>query len=200
MSTAGLRARQAEATRARLCRVARRLFAAQGYTATGTDDIVRRARVTKGALYHHFTDKQDLFRAVVEDLEQELADAVAAAAAAETDPWEALERPCEAYLDRSLQRDVQRILVLDAPSVLGWQQWCEIDKRFGYAMFEGPIRGAMAAGVIETKSPETLAQLLLGSLNVAARVVAGSDDPAGARDQVWATVLRLLSGLRVAQS
>src|SRR5687768_12540205 len=115
MSTLRTRAGKAEATRARLLFVARELFATKGYAATSTDEIVRSARVTKGALYHHFADKQGLFQAVFEELEQELADTVGAAATG-TDAWERLEEACKTYLDRSLRPDVQRILVLDAPS------------------------------------------------------------------------------------
>ncbi len=186
----------AEATRARLRRKARRLFATKGYAAATTEDIVRSAGVTKGALYHHFGDKEGLFRAVVEDLEQEVADAVAAATAGEGDSWNCLERACQAYLDASLRTDIQRVLVLDAPSVLGWHDWCELDKRYGVAMFRDTLQKAIDDGLVENRDPEPLAQVLLGALNVAARVVATDGEPSPVRDEVWGTVARLLAGLR----
>src|SRR5579864_2148827 len=99
MSVNGVRAKQAEATRAKLRRRARRLFASHGYANASTEDLVRTTGLTKGALYHHFGDKQGLFRAVVEDLEEELADAVARATATEHDPWARLEAACQAYLE-----------------------------------------------------------------------------------------------------
>jgi AcrR family transcriptional regulator len=195
MSVNGVRAKRKEATRRALCRHARDLFATNGYAATSTEDIARDAGVTKGALYHHFGDKQAVFRAVLEELEVELAASVAAAAAAETDPWLRLQHACEAYLDASLRPDIQRVLVLDAPSVLGWHEWCEIDKRHGFAMFEPTITAAVEAGVIDAQPTEMLAQILLGALNVAARVTAGTRD-APNRSDVWRTVARLLNGLR----
>lgn len=194
MSVNGVRARQAEVTQAKLRRRARRLFATKGYAGASTEDLVRTTGLTKGALYHHFGDKEGLFRAVVEDLEGEVANAVAAATSAEADPWRRLEAACKAYLDASLRPDILRILVLDAPSVLGWHQWCEIDKRYGIAMFDQTLRQAIDAGVVRAQSPETVAQVLLGALNVAARVAAGGGE-AGEND-VWSAIARLLSGLR----
>lgn len=194
MSVNGARARQAEVTRAKLLRRARRLFAARGYAGASTEDLVRTTGLTKGALYHHFGDKEGLFRAVVEHLEGEVADAVATATAAEADPWRRLETACRAYLDASLRPDIERILVLDAPSVLGWHQWCEIDKRYGVAMFDQTLRHAIDAGVVRAQSPETVAQVLLGALNVAARVAASGGGEG--EEEVWSAVARLLSGLR----
>lgn len=189
----GVRAKQAEATRARLRRRARRLFATKGYANASTEDLVRTTGLTKGALYHHFGDKEGLFRSVVEDLERELAQAVGQATEAEADPWRRLELACKAYLEISLRPDVARILVLDAPSVLGWHEWCEIDKQYGVAMFDKTLRQTMVAGVVRAQPTETLAQVLLGALNVAARVAATRSED---RDEVWFTVARLLSGLR----
>jgi len=121
--------------------------------------------------------------------------AVAEAVENEPDPWRRLQRACEVYLDASLRPDIQRILVLDAPSVLGWHEWCEIDKRHGFAMFEPIIACAGDAHVLDEQPTEMLAQIFLGALNVAARVGAGSPEPPD-RAEVWKTVARLLNGLR----
>jgi AcrR family transcriptional regulator len=194
MTTPGVRAKQAEASRTKMRRRARLLFASKGYVNSTTEDLVRSTGLTKGALYHHFGDKEGLFRAVVEDLQRELAEVVARATAAEADPWARVEAACKAYLEVSLRPDVERIVVLDAPSVLGWHEWCEIDKQYGVAMFDTTLRRAMDAGVVRPQPADTLAQVLLGALNVAARVAAAQPDD---HDEVWATVGRLLSGLKI---
>src|SRR5256885_14962109 len=110
----------AAATRAALVTVARRLFAQRGFADVSIEEIVQGARVTKFALYHHFSDKQALSRAVVEAIEGEVAGRVRTAASRQTEPWAQLVAACHGYLDACLDRDVQRVLVLDAASVLGW--------------------------------------------------------------------------------
>ena len=104
--------------------------------------------MTRGALYHHFDDKQALFRAVLETIEGEIAARMRAGAARETDPWAQLAAACQAYLDATLERDIQRIL-LDAPSVLSWQTWCTIDKQYGLGVLQGLFEAAITAGLID---------------------------------------------------
>jgi AcrR family transcriptional regulator len=195
MSVKGIRATQAEATRQEIKRRARALFASEGYAATSTAQIVAATGLTKGALYHHFDDKLDLFRAVVEELESELADEVAAAANRQTDTWSRLEAACHAYLDVCLRPDVQRIVVLDAPAVLGWHEWCEIDKTYGTRMFEEFLEDAVDEGLLDTQQPELVATMLLGALNVAARVAGQDAEHGDLRAQVTQTIQRLLAGL-----
>ncbi|MHC5021704.1 MAG: TetR/AcrR family transcriptional regulator [Planctomycetota bacterium] len=196
MPVKGSRAAKAEQTRETLLRCARREFTERGYADASLGGIVRLARVTKGALYHHFDDKQALFRAVVVALEQELIGALRAAAGAEPDPWRRLAAMCRTYLDRCLQPDLQRLLILDAPVVLGWKDWCAIDKTHGIGAFTAELEAAMAAGLIDPQPSETLAQILLGALNTGARVIAAAADPAAARLAVGSSVDRLLAGLR----
>jgi AcrR family transcriptional regulator len=196
MPVKGSRAAKAEQTRERLLRCARQEFAQKGYAEASLGGIVRLARMTKGALYHHFEDKQSLFRAVVVALEEELIGALSAAAAAEPDPWRRLEAMCRAYLDSCLQPDMQRLLILDAPVVLGWKDWCAIDKTHGIGALTAELEAAMAAGLIDPQPSETLAQILLGALNTGARVIAAAPDSAAARDAVGSSVDRLLAGLR----
>lgn len=186
----------AEATRAALVGVARDLFAEKGFAAVSVEEIVHGARVTKGALYHHFDDKQALFRAVLEAIENELADRMRVAAHAETHRWEQLRAACYAYLDACLERDVQRIVVLDAASVLGWHAWCEIDKRYGLGVLRERFDAALEAGLIDPQPVEAVAQLVLGALNVGGRVMAEAKNPREARKQVGETIDRLISGLQ----
>lgn len=186
----------AEATRAALVGVARDLFGEKGFAAVSIEEIVQGARVTKGALYHHFDDKQALFRAVLEAIESELADRMRVAAHAETHRWEQLRAACYAYLDACLERDVQRIVVLDAASVLGWHAWCEIDKRYGLGVLRERFDAALEAGLIDPQPVESVAQLVLGALNVGGRVMAEAKNPKQARKQVGETIDRLISGLQ----
>jgi AcrR family transcriptional regulator len=196
MSVKGIRATQAEATRQKIQRHARALFASQGYAATSTAQIVAATGLTKGALYHHFADKQGLFRTIVEKLETELAAEVAAAANGQTDTWARLETACRAYLDVCLRPDVQRIVVLDAPAVLGWHEWCEIDKAYGTRMFEECLEDAATEGLLQDQPPELAATMLLGALNVAARVAGQDPNRVELREQAAQTIQRLLAGLR----
>lgn len=189
----------AEATRAALISVARDLFAERGFSAVPIDAIVDGARVTKGALYHHFEDKQALFRAVLETIEQEIAERMRAGARKETHVWEQIRAACDAYLDACLERDVQRIVVLDAPSVLGWSGWCEIDRRYGLGVLEERLEAALQAKLIDPQPLEPLALLILGALNTGGRVIADAKQSGAARKQVGATIDRLVSGLRRAR-
>ncbi len=193
------REQSAEETRAALVETARSLFAERGYADVSIDDITEGTRVTRGALYHHFEDKRELFRAVVEAVERDLTEDVRRTGQEARDPWEQLRATCEAYLDACLLPEVQRIIVLDAPPVLSWRVWCEIDKRYGLGVFEEQLVNARDAGLLETRSVETAAQLLLGALNTGARVVADATDKAAARRSVVETIERLLAGFRVSQ-
>src|SRR5688572_24119423 len=120
------RAAQAAGTRRDLLAHARKLFAQKGYADSSTDEVVRRAKVTKGALYHHFANKLELYRAVVEDMERELVAGMETAANTARQPQKRLEAACRAYLDACLDSTLTRILVMEAPVVLGWKGWCDI--------------------------------------------------------------------------
>src|SRR5687768_6227510 len=117
------RAQQGEVTQKLLRDQARKLFSEKGYSGANTGELVERAKVTKGALYHHFSNKRELYLAVVEDMEQELTARIEAAGAATRDPWNRLQAMCRAYLDSCRDPALTRILVLEAPVVLGWKTW-----------------------------------------------------------------------------
>jgi AcrR family transcriptional regulator len=191
------KAAQREATVAALTRAARELFAERGYASVGTEEIVRRAGVTRGALYHHFRGgKEELFRAVLVQITAETAQRVAGAARAESDPWEALGVGADAFLDACASPEVQRIVLTDGPSVLGWDVWRAIDREYGLQLIEDALRRAMDAGSVLSQPADALAQVLLGAVHEAAMVVAGADDPAAAREEMGRTLRRLLDGLR----
>ena len=190
------RAEYAEATRRALVDAGRELFATKGYADTSTEEIVRRARVTRGALYHHFEGKAELFRAVVEELEAELLEQIMTAAYSSPDPWQVITRGCDAFLDACLDPGVQRILLLDAAPVLGWQTWREIDAKYSLGTTKQALQGVMDAGALERQPVDPLAHMLLGALHEAAHYIAEAPDPRGAREEAGKTLLRVLEGLR----
>jgi AcrR family transcriptional regulator len=191
------KAEQSEATRAALLAVARELFTDPGYAAVSTEEIVQRAGLTRGALYHHFSGKRELFKAVFVLLEQEMAQRVAAAGLAQTDPWEQQLAAIGAFLDYCLDPAVQRIALVDAPSVLGLETWREIESVYGLALVRAGLENAIEAGVIERQPVEPLAHLILGALIEAGLMIAYADDVESARAEVGASVERLLTGLRI---
>ncbi len=196
MEATSRKAEQTAATRAALIAAARELFAQRGYAAVGTEEIVRAARVTRGALYHHFAGKEDLFRAVFEEMEAELAQQLGEVAAGAAEPFEALRLGAGAFLDACNERAVQRIVLLDAPSVLGWEQWREIGERYGVGLVQIALEAAMDAGAIERQPVRPLTHLLLGALDEAALYVARAKNAKQARREVGAAVERLLEGLQ----
>jgi AcrR family transcriptional regulator len=192
-----LKAEQSELTRAALIAEARRLFAARGYAAVGTEEIVRAAGVTRGALYHHFQGKKQLFQAVYEDVEQRLVERIAASAISSAgNPLQALHAGAQAFLDACEDPAVQRIALLDAPAVLGWEQWREIGMQYGFGLVQGTVQAAMDAGLIERQPVVPLAHLLLGAIDEGAMLVARADDDGETRSQVGASVTRFLDALR----
>jgi AcrR family transcriptional regulator len=188
------RSAQAAGTRRDLLQHARKLFAQKGYADSSTDEVVRRARVTKGALYHHFANKLELYRAVVEDMERELVAQMGEAADGARQPQKKLEAACRAYLDACLDSSLTRILVLDAPVILGWKEWCALAHHHEIAALAGYLESVVAKSITGER-PLEMAHVLLGALNTAARVIATSDEPQNARAQVEGTIDRLLKGL-----
>jgi AcrR family transcriptional regulator len=188
-----------EPTRAELTRVARELFAERGYAGIGTEEIVARAGVTRGALYHHFTDKKDLFRAVHEELEQELVAAIGEQIAGIEDPWELIVTGVRAFLDATTDPALRQIALIDAPAVLGWEEWREIDARYGLGLVSFALRNAMDRGLFREQEVTPLAHLLIGAMTEAAMMVANATDPAVARREAEPALLALVEGLRTSR-
>jgi AcrR family transcriptional regulator len=190
--------KRSEATRARLIGAARALFAKRGYADVGTEEIVRRAKVTRGALYHHFADKKDLFRAVHEQIEEELTSTVAAqlAEAGEQDPLEILLDGTRTFLDHCVDPEVARISLMEAPGVLGWPEWRRIEERYGIGLVSAALQGAMDAGALRRQPVPPLAHVLLAGLVEAGLMIANSDDPVTAREEAEGALITLLEGLR----
>jgi AcrR family transcriptional regulator len=188
---------RSEATRAALIGAARALFAERGYAGVGTEEIVRAAGVTRGALYHHFDGKRELFEAVYEAIEVELAERIAAGAlqANAASALEAMRAGTEMFLAASTEPETQRIVLLDGPSVLGWDRWREIAAEHGLGLIEATLQAAIDAGSIEQQPVRPLAHVLMGALDEAAMLVARADDPERMRSEVGQTLAALLDGL-----
>jgi AcrR family transcriptional regulator len=197
METRSRNVERSEATRVKLIRAGRQLFARRGYGAVGTEQIVRRARVTRGALYHHFRDKRDLFRAVHEQLETELAQKIGAQMAeVRDDPIEVLQQGVRTFLDACTDPALARIALVDAPSVLGWEEWRATEERYGLGLVTFGLQAAMDAGALRVQPVKPLAHLLLGAMEEAGIVIANASDPQAARREIEPALLGLLDGLR----
>jgi AcrR family transcriptional regulator len=192
----GRREVEARATREALIEAALELFTERGYAGVGTEGIVARAKVTRGALYHHFKDKRDLFRAVFERVEGGLMERIGARMEAAKDPWELILNGMRSFLDACEGPAVKRIALTDAPSVLGWKEWREIDNRHGLGLTRSALEGAVAAGVLRPIAVEPIAHLFVAALSEAAFVIAYADRPRRARAEVEEALLQLVEGLR----
>ena len=190
-----LRAEQVAQTRAALVAAGRQLFGQRGFAETSVDEIARQARVTTGALYHHFPTKAALFEAVFEQLHGEILEASGRTAAGARDEVEFLARGFEAFLDVILEPAAQRILVTDAPAVLGLARFTELDEKFAFTAIADRLRVARDAGRLRVDDPDTLARLFLGALTRGSMLIAASGQPKATRNDVARTVRALLQGL-----
>jgi len=189
-------AERSEATRAHLVATATRLYAEHGYAGVGTEEIVRQAGLTRGALYHHFADKRELFRAVHEAVEAEVVNRIAAGVAGLADPWDLMVAGMRTYLDLCTDPTVRQITLIDGPSVLGWKEWREIDARYGLGLVRNVLDAAMDAGVLRRQPVEPLAHLLLAAMAEAGLMVGTAPDPTAEREAVEGPLVALLEGLR----
>ena len=187
---------QGDATRLALVTAGRELFGERGYAATSIDEVASRSGVTKGAFYHHFAGKADLFQEVYEQVKREVSDQVVSVFL-EPDHWKALIGGCQLMIDAQLDPAVRRIALHDARSVLGWDVVRQIESRYGAVGIRGALRKAMHGGVIEQQPLRPLALLLAGALSEACFYVADADDPAAAREEVGRLIERILEGLKV---
>jgi AcrR family transcriptional regulator len=188
-------AERSAATAGALVAAAHGLFATRGYADTSIDDIVVAAEITRGALYHHFVSKTDLFRAVVEERERQLTAAVRRATEGHTDPWQAFHAGCAAFLSACLDPELQRIILLDAPAVLGWEALREIESRYALALLRAGLEQAMADGRLARRPVDPLAHLLLGALSEGAMAIARSADQPATMRTYQQEIDRLLAAL-----
>jgi AcrR family transcriptional regulator len=198
-SPRGRRTEHAADTREALVAAARRLFAAHGFDGTGTEQIVAEARVTRGALYHHFRDKADLFRAAMAEAAGEVALALVdeQLAAEAASPLDDIREGVSAFLDVCVGGgDFQRIVLMDGPRVLGHETWEELVDRYGRSLLEEWLARAVEAGDLAPVPTGALARLLIAMLTEASLAIARAADPATTRADLGEVLDRLLDGLR----
>ncbi len=179
-----------------LIEVARELFSEQGYAAAATEEIVQRAGVTRGALYHHFGSKEGLFSAVVEAVQADIAQRIEQETAAHPDLWAQLLIGCRTFLEACIDPHIQRILLIDAPAVLGIEQWRRLDAEHGGSLLESILLELAETGEIRPLPQAALLHLLNGALNEGALWIASTDDHPQALADMMHTLEALLTGLR----
>jgi len=189
-----LRAEQVAQTRTALIAAGRELFGWQGFAAASVDDLARHARVTTGALYHHFPTKAKLFEAVFMAAHDEVLRASAKAAGGAPTYVESLARGFDAFLDAVLKPDLARIVIIDAPAVLGLARYTELDEQYAFAAIVAALEAAAESAELTVADPQTLARLLLGALTRGAMLIANSADPTSTRDEVSAAMRAMLAG------
>lgn len=182
-------------TREALLDAARMLFARHGYGKVSMEAVVREAGLSRGALYHQFGSKRDLFEAVLEAVEEETLQRIALLLADVVDPREAFTVGIDAWLEACGEPAVQQIVLIDAPAVLGWQEWRAVGLRYGLGVVEAALAGAVDAGQLRPQPLRPLAHLLVGALDEAALYVARAEEPVNARAEMQAALRDLVNGL-----
>lgn len=187
-----------EATRSALLDAATELFAARGYPGTSLEDVASAARVTRGAVYHHFAGKQALFEAVL-DAQELRADAEIAAAAVAADPWEAAMQALDAFLAKCCEPGYGRLVWLEGPTALGWHRWREFEEKHAFGLVDGFVRAVVSAGYLDDEATDSTVRFSFWMLGGAGLALAEAppEDRARVRDE-WASLLRrAMGGLRI---
>jgi AcrR family transcriptional regulator len=184
-------AERAEHTRDALIAAARPLFATHGYAEVAAETIVADAGVTRGAMYHHFADKTELFAAVFERVEAEVSVRIAEAAAAA----QLMRVGAHEWLDACADPEIHRIVLLEAPAVLGWSRWSDVANRYNIGLVRGLLEQAIEVGRIPSQPIDATAHTLLGAVREAALYLVRASDQETARAEVGAVIDRLIAGL-----
>jgi AcrR family transcriptional regulator len=187
------------ATQEAVISAARRLWGEHGYVAASTPEIAEAAGVTRGAMYHQYATKTELFLAVLEAIEAEVIERLTAdvIAAEPSTPAETLHVTADAWLRIAVEPEIRQLMLLDAPSILGWAGFREISQRYGLGMTEQLLSAAIDAGELRPQPTSPLATIVLAALDEAAMVIANSTDPARERQEVHAVIHDLIDGLLV---
>lgn len=185
-----------ESTRQALVESAVELFTTNGYAGTSLDAIAKRARVTKGALYHHFSGKQALFEAAFDVVEQAAVARLAEVISGDGSAWQRAVRGVEVYIRSCLDPAYQRIVIHEGPVVMGWERWRETEDKLSYGLVKATIEALVEAGEIVELPIEVTARILFGALSAGATVIAGAADPTKAGAEVNKTIVTVMEGMR----
>jgi AcrR family transcriptional regulator len=192
----GAKSVQSQATKQRLEQDARALFERHGFAGVSAEELAAQSGVTRGALYHHYGGKEGLFEAVTATIMQEVHNRLASQAAGAADPLEALKRGTKAFFEICTEPGTHRILFVDAPSVLGWARWREMDAQYGLGLIKRALLGAMKARLIREQDIDILSHALVGSLTELAMVIVRSSSPQKAQSAAERTIGAMIDGLR----
>jgi AcrR family transcriptional regulator len=198
MPQAGVRTRReeyAEATYEALLDSAAVCFAEHGFAATSLDQVAKRARVTKGAIYHHFDSKRDLFQAVLERQQIVSAQSVTQAAASATDPWSAIVQGFDAFLELVSEPVYQRLCWVEGPAALGFEDWWACGERYEIEVIRGVLDRAADAGILMVNDADMLAHILFGAVVAGVLSMARSEDPPAERDRFRTVMLEVMAGM-----
>ncbi len=188
-----------EATRARIVQAARELVVERGYAGLSTSEVLRRAQVSRGGLYHHFAGKDELIAAVLAAVERDFMERLAQVVISAPDPSAALEMGTQWYLDECVRsQELQRVALVEGRKALGWEAWREVVDPFGISMLVATLEAAMDEGRLVRAAPRELAYLLLAALHEAAALILAAEDMHGERERVGGVIAALLDGLTVA--
>lgn len=187
---------QSELTAARILEVAIDAFGSRGFAAVGLEDVAAAAEVTRGAVYHHFRSKSGLFQAVHAETQRRVGQAVDdATTGIISDPWEALETGCKTFLEASARADRRQIMLIDAPSVLGWDVWRAQDADNSGRLLLAVLTELDTAGLLDVASVPAANALLTGAMNEAALWIAASETPAQSTEDAWRTLRKIVRSL-----
>ncbi len=187
-----------ESTRKALVDSAVELFTRNGYAATSLDAIARRARVTKGALYHHFSGKQALFEAAFDVVETAAVERLAEVVGGDGNAWDRAIQGIEIYVKSCLDPSYQRIVIHEGPVVMGWERWRETEENFSFGLVKTTIEALIESGEIVDVPIDVTARILFGALSAGATMIAGAEDPKKAGAEVSQTIVTVLEGMRKA--
>jgi AcrR family transcriptional regulator len=196
MDVKSRREEYAETTRAAIVEAAVARFTADGFAKTSMDAIAESARVTKGALYHHFQDKAELFEATFILMEERLLARIAAAMAGLTDPWSVIAKGVDIYLQECCEADFRRIALEEAPAALGWNRWKETEEKYFLGLVSASLDGLAQSGAIDIPAGDLTARMFLAASSEAGLAVASATDAEAERQRVGELLLRFLKGLR----
>ncbi|MGA3147789.1 MAG: TetR family transcriptional regulator [Acidimicrobiales bacterium] len=195
MDVKSRREEYAETTRAAIVQAAIERFAVSGFAKTSIDAVAESARVTKGAVYHHFEDKADLFEAAFVVMEERLAARVIAGVEGIEDPWELMARGIDLFLAECTEADFRQIALLEAPVALGWARWKDIEEHYFLGMVAAALDGLVRGGHIDIPPGDVTARMVLAAMAEAGLAVAAAPEPDVERRRVGALMMRLLAGL-----
>lgn len=191
------REQYSEATRAALLEAATALFFERGFARTALEDVAAAAQVTRGAVYHHFANKRELFEAVLGALERQVKERVSAATSGADDPWQAAMAGLDVFLERCCDPVYGRLVWQEGPVALGWARWMECEEEHAYGMIEGFVRDLLRAGLIEVASVDLATRFCFSLLGAAGQALADADEASKPQTKAECAELtaRMLTGL-----